>query len=102
MLDEFDLFAAKRSKQTLLYNLLDALQTSGMQVGARHGGGRWPGWLQGCRGLTQATWARGQRCRAPPSGAMAARFDGAGSGARRAGPHWRCLHVGHCSFRTAF
>lgn len=32
VLDEFDLFAAKRSKQTLLYNLLDALQTSGMQA----------------------------------------------------------------------
>lgn len=32
LLDDFDLFAAKRSKQTLLYNLLDALQTSGMQV----------------------------------------------------------------------
>lgn len=33
LLDDFDLFAAKRAKQTLLYNLLDALQTSGMQVG---------------------------------------------------------------------
>jgi hypothetical protein len=33
VLDEFDMFAGKRSKQTLLYNLLDALQTSGMQVG---------------------------------------------------------------------
>lgn len=32
VLDDFDLFASKRSKQTLLYNLLDALQTSGMQV----------------------------------------------------------------------
>ncbi len=33
LLDDFDGFAAKRAKQTLLYNLLDALQTSGMQVG---------------------------------------------------------------------
>ncbi|KAI3431512.1 hypothetical protein D9Q98_004562 [Chlorella vulgaris] len=32
VLDEFDLFATKRSKQTLLYNLLDSLQTSGMQA----------------------------------------------------------------------
>lgn len=33
MLDEFDLFASRRQKQTLLYNLLDALQTSGMCAG---------------------------------------------------------------------
>jgi origin recognition complex subunit 4 len=32
VLEEFDLFATKRSKQTLLYNLLDSLQTSGMQA----------------------------------------------------------------------
>lgn len=31
VLDEFDLFA-KRAKQTTLYNLLDALQSAGMQV----------------------------------------------------------------------
>lgn len=33
LLDEFDGFAGKRAKQTVLYNLLDALQTSGMLVG---------------------------------------------------------------------
>lgn len=32
ILDEFDLFA-KPFKQTVLYNLLDALQTSSVQVG---------------------------------------------------------------------
>ncbi len=32
VLDELDLFA-RRSKQAVLYNLLDALLTSGMQVG---------------------------------------------------------------------
>lgn len=32
LLDEFDGFAGKRAKQTVLYNLLDALQTSGMLV----------------------------------------------------------------------
>ena len=31
VLDEFDLFA-KKAKQTTLYNLLDALQSAGMQV----------------------------------------------------------------------
>lgn len=31
VLDDFDLFA-KRAKQTTLYNLLDALQSAGMQV----------------------------------------------------------------------
>ena len=40
LLDDFDLFA-KRAKQALLYNLLDALQTSGMQVGGWVGG--WAG-----------------------------------------------------------
>ncbi len=33
VLEEFDLFA-KRTKQAVLYNLLDALVTSGMQVNA--------------------------------------------------------------------
>ena len=48
MLDEFDMFAGKRSKQTLLYNLLDALQTSGMQVGAEapSGEGQWGGTMR--------------------------------------------------------
>ncbi|PRW39188.1 Origin recognition complex subunit 4 [Chlorella sorokiniana] len=32
LLDDFDGFAGKRAKQTVLYNLLDALQTSGMQA----------------------------------------------------------------------
>ena len=32
VLDELDLFARK-AKQTTLYNLLDAVQTAGMQVG---------------------------------------------------------------------
>ena len=32
VLDEFDLFA-KKPKQTTLYNLLDAMQSAGMQVG---------------------------------------------------------------------
>lgn len=31
VLDDFDLFA-KKAKQTTLYNLLDALQSAGMQV----------------------------------------------------------------------
>ena len=31
VLDEFDLFA-KKAKQTTLYNLLDAMQSAGMQV----------------------------------------------------------------------
>jgi hypothetical protein len=33
VLDEFDLFATRQRKQTLLYSLLDALQTSGVRVG---------------------------------------------------------------------
>ena len=33
MLDEFDLFA-KGTRQTLLYNLLDAMQATDMQVGS--------------------------------------------------------------------
>jgi hypothetical protein len=33
VLEEFDLFASRRQKQTLLYNLLDALQTSGICAG---------------------------------------------------------------------
>lgn len=41
VLDELDLFAAK-ARQTLLYNLLDALQAADMQVPCLHAQG--PGW----------------------------------------------------------
>lgn len=51
LLDDFDGFAGKRAKQTVLYNLLDALQTSGMQVG----GWAWDG--MGCLGKKwRAVW----------------------------------------------
>ena len=50
VLDELDLFAAK-AQQTLLYNLLDALQAADMQVLLTRG--CWLRWLSG-------TWIQGQ------------------------------------------
>ena len=47
ILDEFDLFA-KPFKQTVLYNLLDALQTSSVQVRRIH-------WLTQSIGSSDAT-----------------------------------------------